>query len=287
MDIISNDQAGIAKQERFANVWAIFEEYNIINGIVNPVGLIRKMYSPIGCKNIPNELAQLYKYGNDTEIIKFYKSYGMLGRNYFEDQPKKDRGETLDWIYAHSKTIDICITIDFYLKEMSNEQREEFTEEQFKSIQGKQLKSYLSQFEKSKLYYFYGLAVKSKISKVLIIPYTNNIFETARNIRRELINNNINGIYRCLEYDNEKKQETSIFSFVTLIEVIYWILADKVIGGTVKECTWCKRPFIQTHKLQKCCPISEYTKLYNPKIKDSPCAVALRQDRKRHPNKYK
>jgi hypothetical protein len=89
----------------------------------------------------------------------------------------------------------------------------------------------------------------------------------ARLVCRDLINPNIDGIYRGLQ--GHGKNERSFFHFSALIEAAYWQLADIVEGGRVVRCDECGALFPQTREGQRYCP---------PQFrqKESPCAQRAR-----------
>jgi hypothetical protein len=45
-----------------------------------------------------------------------------------------------------------------------------------------------------------------------------------------------------------------IFKFTSLLDCIYWLVADAVLGKTIKRCLHCKRYYISTRKNRKYCP---------------------------------
>lgn len=267
----------VSIEESFNNIWIVYEDYEIKNGALNAKDGGNRAYAPIGYKNLPREIADLYHKKSDEAVIVFAKKYGHLGRmelftskqtdELIEQRMKTNKRnnnylETLDWIYAHAKTIDICLNINYYLQENLESP----------------LREYINQFIKNSMYYFKDTAEEEHIINERYIPIEkNSLFDEARKIRRELINRNLFGISRLL-IDDEQGKDTNAFEFTSLIQVAYWIIADTIVNGRVKKCESCGKLFIQTDKRQRYCPIPDYERKNNPKRKDSRCAVRERVD---------
>ena len=261
------------EDENFQNLWPVTDKYRIEGNVIKQYGKPQKLYAPIECKNLPNEFAMLCEEPNNEEIINFLRTYGLLGRGLLNAQytsignqnnvVTKNIVETTDWVITHSKTVKTILDLSYYIQEYKYGE----------------LKKYLIEYACGKN----STAIQLEIGNLedtekITIPFDfcdDEIETSVRRLCAELISENIQNIHR-LVYVDKKGCLQSTFVFTALIEIIYWILADSILKGELKQCMWCKRFFIQTHGNQKYCPIPTDVKEKYPKVKDSRCGSAYR-----------
>lgn len=274
MKYFDDDERALILSENIQGVLPVFSCYLLKNGVITPPYKVtlRHLYFPFLHKELPSHFAHLYV-GTDSDIMGFINSYGMLGRAFLiadktrRVEERQKYPESVDWIRAHSKTIDICLTIKNHLQK--------FECYDIASYKNPPLEDYIKQFLiRPNCYKFEDIGETYNITTMQFIG-ENSLYQDAIKILQELINCNIRYFYRTIEL-LENGHLSNNYNFTALIEVIYWIVADTLISGTVKQCEECGRVFIQTDKRQKYCPIMKDVKTQYPNIKDSPCAVRHR-----------
>lgn len=274
MDYFDDNERSRILTENIQGALPVFDRYTIENGILKPCKetSLNKLYFPYLHKEIPTHFSYLYD-GKDSDIINFVNSYGMLGRDLLiasqtdDLEKRKKYPETVEWIKAHSKSVNICLTIKNHLQK--------FEFQSNVTYENPPLKEYLDQYILNEnAYQFTNVGNTYEIQNI-IFRRENNLYKDAIRVLQELINCNLCYFYRSIELlDNGNLSNN--YNFTALIEVIYWILADTIVNGRVKQCAECGRVFIQTDRRQKYCPLMKETKELYPNIKDSACATRHR-----------
>ena len=109
-------------------------------------------------------------------------------------------------------------------------------------------------------------------------PYC--IWTAVQRLCDKIISENIKGIRRTLEMGEDGKVR-SRYRFSSLIEMVYWRLADdRAGGGHVHQCGYdrCRALFIQTDPRQRFCP-------KGPDEKESRCSMRHRMQMLRRDSK--
>lgn len=99
--------------------------------------------------------------------------------------------------------------------------------------------------------------------------------ERARRVAATILNKNLEGVPRRFSpFPPTRAGSRSAFEIRTLVEAIYWRLANEWDAGRVRSCEACGEPFIASHGRQQYCPPP-------PGHAESPCAARLRKRRQR------
>lgn len=250
--IIDKSGAQESAEHGFITLWRKSNNYIIESGVLKDIGSQTELYHPLSEENIVQDFSSI---ANENDILEFAKTYGSLGYKYF---PKPDKGITDDpvsWILTHAKTVNMCKRLQYYIN----------------TNDSTSLDDYINDLNNNASFTFYG-----NQEKIVSHDFCTkgDVFELANFIVRVIVNENITGIHRTLQYFDGKNK--SFFSFRALIEVIYWKLANVIDGGIIKKCEaeGCEGFFIKTDKRQRYCP---------PKFaqKESACAIRERVRRSR------
>jgi hypothetical protein len=282
MKYFDDSERSIISTENIQGALPVFNDYAIDNDILKPCMIkgLGKLYFPFLHKEMPHHFARLYE-GDNSNIINFAKSYGMLGRELlvasqiYDPNKRKGYPETVEWIKAHSKSVHICLSIINHLKQ--------FPHDSSVNYENPPLNEYLSQFLlNGNTYHLVNVGNTYEIQSITFGKEI-DLYKDAIRILQELINCNLCHFYRSIELQANGNISNN-YNFTALIEVIYWILADTVVNGHVKQCEECGRVFIQTDKRQRYCPIMREAKELHSNLKDSTCAIRhrVRTWRKNH-----
>jgi hypothetical protein len=82
--------------------------------------------------------------------------------------------------------------------------------------------------------------------------------ETALHIITTILNANLDGVSRQLIVeikDDRRPGLTSLFEPLALIDSVWWLLADAVVKGKVRECLECGAFFVATDDRMRFCPL--------------------------------
>ena len=267
-----------------------------------------KRYLPMTRPELPFEFAKLAE-GSGEAILRFVRHYGLLGyREAFEttlsiykefeflvntpegeeDSPPSTvpdfgqfyhegirYGDPLSWILSHAETVSFVVNLYGALSDKQKlrvmiEALEERNERREKLLKWKYA-------QRGDLY---------RHSQVIVDPPSDDPQECARYIIAWTINQNLDGgVSRKLIIDLERSRAVHLphrerailnaFQAKSLMDCIYWHLADAIAGGTVKPCLFCGKFFNATSlKRMYCPPPMGYDG-------DGPCAQNDRARRKR------
>lgn len=296
-----------SRQKGFRFRWLVAGDYELRDRMLAPVRHSQwRDYYPANQKNLPIQLAKI-KEGDEKALLAFARKYGSLGftgvlpfvvasihtkRLLPSDRKSIEKlkrecclpdielwkswiasggdGDPLPWIWAHVRTIRLCIELGLYIKDEDEEGLTSFLRK--------------SQWRDSRRSPELVTAVDVAFQHSVTLctwsqPKDWTVLEFGKYLRRELINKNIQGIRIALE--PEGNRERSYFEYRSLIEVAYWHLHNLAIDGMLKRCKreGCGGFFVQEHRGTDYCP--------EPKTpqKESRCAVLDRS--KRNMKKYR
>lgn len=228
----------------------------------------------------------------ENEILKFVSRYGALGR---EDLPQRSKialektsketnsqidpkflwrrtkyvdefaPESLEWIQQHIKTVRLVLELLTCIQE-------EDEKKIIKLIQNAEIDVEASPIKRQ-----VRLAALGEIINVGYFRLEIEPMFSAVDLVKRVLNENVKSISRTMVFD--EGQFKSYFVNNTLIEIIYWQLANIAEGGELKRCAHCNTPFLSTRTDQKFCS-------YDPVFeKESRCALAHRQKQYRERKK--
>jgi hypothetical protein len=156
-------------------------------------------------------------------------------------------GDPLPWIWAHIRTVKICLELTALIQDRSEEGAEEF------------LKQFRSNRSATPPYYDLNVAILHKIESRGVQWSCDQrkgadrwtALDFAKYIRRDLINENISRIRIAL--GPVGRSEDSFFEYRALIEMVYWHLHNIATEGKLRRCLECRAFFIQRDAREKFC----------------------------------
>lgn len=308
MKIIIPDGAEFrASDERaFRTSWPVSEDYVICEGVVQalangvPIGILSerdatKRYLPIARTELPFEFAKLANSSEDV-ILRFVRNYGLLGYHQAVNatlgvfklnallehakspvakdlvHPGIDFGDPVSWILSHAETVKLVLDLNGALKDRQSLKLilERMT------VQGEGWPIEFRYMERGHLY----------PHSIKMARQSRDDFDCTCGIIAHIMNRNLDGgISRKLIIDVnpergfEGRHLLSVFGASSLIDCIYWLLADAIVGNTIKRCKFCGRFFNASTLKRIYCP----PPMGN--LGNGPCAQNDRARRKRALNK--
>lgn len=232
-----------------------------------------RYYDPVSeIDEIISNLAKI-KEGDRTSVLRFVATYGLLGRGHLINRTRivptlKDgveldeneaflwevcesidrhwsiaySGDPLWWIYAHVRTVSWCLACTSILET-------KLTDEEF--------------FQKGIYISWKGftppwIAIRDDIEDDGVFGNPDDphcFWNGVQQLCDRIITKNISGMRRTQETGADGKVR-SRFRFKSLIEMVYWRLADSREGGSVQQCAFadCRSFFIQGDPRQRYCP---------------------------------
>jgi hypothetical protein len=244
--------------------------------------VIVERYLPITRPELPTEFAKLSD-GSEKTILQFARRYGLLGywesfkrtlsiykRFWFlsesaeEDAGKPDfndfvhegihSGDPLSWVIQHAQTVKLVLDLNDALSDRAalRSKLEQLTVRQTTSDE------YSAQLGEIEYRYANRGELYPSVARVGSArrDYRDD-FEFARSLITVLLNENLEGVCRQLVLESDKQQPSrvvSVFEPDSLIDAIYWHLADAIAGGSIKRCLFCGKFFNATHQKRVYCP---------------------------------
>lgn len=286
-ELLESDSRG------FRTNWVIDEDYRIEEGVIKPLAhgspisarfrsgrVLRERYMPMTRPELPFEFAKLAD-GTEVTILNFVRRYGLLGYSQaFEStieiykmfeflvnaprgsakaktstklpdfgeliHPEGHKGDPVAWVVAHAETVQFLIELNEALHQ-KKQLREKI--EQITTIG----KAWPLQ---------YGYAIRGQLQKTVCQNRQydkESDSDLLRRIITQILNANLNGgVSREVLVDMEPGARdpsfVSTFAANSLVDAIYWHLANAFVGGSIKKCVYCKRFFNATHLKRKYCP---------------------------------
>ncbi len=247
----------------FQTTWEVCSAYTIQEDRLYPMGDARETYAPMRYMELPSEIAKLPS-GDTKAVLDFAKTYGLMGYAALHPKTPADGqtqagGEPLTWIWAHAQGLKLCFDLSMYL----------YTQDEAK------LDAYLEAYRAGKAVRGlqpYAAVIASRdqvVHQRWLRQADSSAVKLARDIRRQLINQNIVGIHRAFQDVDGRDQAHFVCS--ALVEAAYWHLGETVLEQRhpVLRCEGCGAAFVQRDPRQRFCP---------PRLhqKSSACAIRVR-----------
>lgn len=179
------------------------------------------------------------------EVSKYCNWLGLTDEKMRRAWLSSGGGDPLPWIWAHIRTLKICLELSDFISLRCEEGVEEYLR-QFQSpgrpcptLNVALLHKIVSQSWE-----------KPDDKREEAEQWTNLDF--AKYIRRYLINENIDGVRQAIEPVG--RSEDSFFQYRALIEMAYWHLHNRVMDGKLRRCKECRKFFVRRDKREKFCP---------------------------------
>jgi len=175
-------------------------------------------------------------------------------------------GDPVDWILIHASTVKMVLEIAGALNNRAslNRQieglvrREPYYDEYGEGLYGEGLEDvlrfeYAQRENRRKIRYNYYAE--------LIHPH-----EAAMQVIHTVLDSNLVGVFRRIPVVSDTHEDAagkriktseleSVFEFQSLLDCIYWLLADSILGDAkIRKCLFCHRYFIAVHGKMKFCP---------------------------------
>jgi len=266
-----------ARGRLFADLWPVAPDYQIAEGHVVAAGSVKggRTYHPMGLLGLPVALAQAAS-GRERDVLEFVGRYGLLGyqqavlyeplitaRHLEGDHSEHAApllGDPLAWFIAHAKTVKLILDLIGSLP---------------KDVDVRTAIDLLRVRDGSRDTIEYTFAcrghlrpMRQRLARVLVSADGSYVATTkaaprtvARHIIASVVNANITGVSRHVmvewqPYDGDAEGFSSQFSSHSLLDVIYWQLADAAIGGLVRRCAYplCGAFFIANSLKVTHCP---------------------------------
>ena len=234
-------------------------------------------YDPLDCLELPGEFAKLAS-GDPDRVLAFVRQYGQLGY-YFAGESglesnseerrnlrrsKYAQGDPFSWIVEHAKAVRLVLNL-----------REAFNDRRRLRQQLQQLTQNSKDRDRPRaLTFSFIKRAKLEPSVLRLELLSENDQENAIRIISEILNPNLMGTCRVIESPLQRiladwmsrrigseptRRHTtpaSRFRFCSLMDAIYWQLADTITEGNVKRCAYagCGNVFITTNRKRRYCP---------------------------------
>ena len=244
----------------FADEWPVAEDYVIQSGLVRPrVGgkPVAREYLPMAQPELPAEFAKVGGGDGEGAVLGFIRRYGLLGyaqawRFPFEELgAARSRfytpnlaGDPVPWLVAHARAVALV-----------GELARALDEPEALSLQIGQLTVRAATGDEMLAFSVPGRG-RTRPGQVQMRP-RKSPRESALEIIAHILNENLDGVSRTLlvePQDDRRLGLTSLFTPLNLLDAIYWLLADAVVGARVRSCLACKRFFMATSDRMKFCP---------------------------------
>jgi hypothetical protein len=254
----------------FPSLWLVAKQYQITNGLLHRSGRgVARTYKPFSEEGLPNALARVSS--KEISPLEFASEFGELGysqivnaaslpsfsaclpkvaewkaayvayRNYRDAVSVAERnlpqGDPVDWLIAHSKTVALCLDFIGLLSEGDEHEIREAVERVTPR----------------------GYAMRDRIITLPVEDWRGGRKAAApsvilRQMLCDLITENVAGVRRWLITDPFGSRADSLFSGQSMIEAVYWQLADKMGAGMIRRCAECQRFFVARDKRVQYCP---------------------------------
>lgn len=245
---------------------AVHSTYSLDDsGHLVAAGAVVTAYAPINRPEVPGELA---KVRSEADALAFAKRYGLLGfpdadrtpplgfaevaspklpsnlrrargwRAFLEQRRQHDQapGDPIDWFLAHAATVRTIAELGFFSDDKA------------------QLIRYLDQYRvrRSSEEVIALRAARGGERRPDLIEFPVNVGAPAlaRRIAAGLLNDNLARARRHMNAETLQSQ----FGLRTLLDVVYWLLADALTGQQLRQCLACGGIFTATSDRMKYCP---------------------------------
>jgi hypothetical protein len=203
-----------------------------------------KQYMPMAHPELPAEFAKIDGRGQDA-VLAFVRLYGLPGLwKYQLGAPRRHGpeplcGDPLAWILAHARSVRLVGELARALNDEAQlaQQIEELR------VTGPGIGFPLS---------FPLMRRDGRYPSSWAIAEQATPRDTALWLVTAQLNNALAGVQRIVVFTEGHLE--SRFVPDSLIDCIYWLLADAVVGSTLRRCSACGRFFVTTHDRMKFCP---------------------------------
>jgi hypothetical protein len=244
----------------FTSAWWVADDYVVKEGFVIPLvagkpieyidvhrGLrAMKQYMPMAHPELPAEFAKVDGGGRDAALT-FVRRYGLPGLWRFQlgkarpNGPEPLCGDPLAWILAHARAVRL---VGDLASELDNKDALVQRLEELRATDGTGWPIV-----------FPFMPHEARYPSILKMKAAATPRETALRVIAWQLNDALRNVSRCLGLVGvEPPRLESRFIFEDLIACIYWLLADHVVGGTIRRCRSCGRFFAATSDRVKYCP---------------------------------
>jgi hypothetical protein len=238
-------------------------QYEVRNGVVVPflqgtrASLLEVLETTVpdgqDHPGLPGEFANVAT-GDEQVLLEFFQRYGMLGFERYVGVEeavrqglynRKNRGDPVRWVVTHAGNVKMILRLTAALQ----------SQDELKDI----LRSMSDDHREVEVPHVEWASPK-RGSCIVSTEYEplQDLRRTALTIITTSLSRNLSGSQRNLEIEGAQRHWHAQNSFRsrTLLDRIYWLLADAVTGQRVRTCAnpRCERPFIVTHESEAYCP---------------------------------
>jgi hypothetical protein len=198
-----------------------------------------KKYLPMLRPELPSEFAKL---SSEQEVLRFVGNYGLLGFSQASittrsaEPHAEETNEPIDWILGHARTVRFILEVhDALLKptalrKIIKRELVPVPANPKTRVEGFTMLTFAER----------GLREPRQVraEEYGYKPRAANFSDFARIVIADILTLNLEGVHRhvCPTLD-------SVWRADSLIDVIYWLLADAVSSRTVKRCRFCGQFF--------------------------------------------
>ncbi len=233
----------------------VHARHRVVDGVLVEDGPVAALYVAMAHPELPAELARVH---SADDAVAFAGRYGLLGfreqildmgdvmpaaqltvaRQFNRQRRKQGEGDPIEWVLAHAAAVRLVLALAHGLK--LNDARQ----------LSRTLAPYRAQHQ--------GVAVitvrEARPAEPVpsLIDFPINVDEApalARRIVAELVNANLRARRRIA-----RETLRPYFGLYALIDCVYWLLADEVSGGRLRQCPTCEGIFTATDDRMKYCP---------------------------------
>jgi hypothetical protein len=228
--------------------WHAARSYRIEDGILwEERNSFARGYKPLKEFELPSALARITAEdpSERLDLVSFASEFGLLGYNHLvpPEERKREFGDPIHWIHAHSATVRFCIKFIGLLEEGDDAA----TEDEFK---------HEKRWIGAERHEFIDWCIESDQRDLKTEPHLRNTTSAIHVLRQRLsfiITGNIAGVTRSLLL-SRSGTVSSLLTFRAMIEAVYWQLANRLEGGGVRRCLSCGGFFLSRDKRQQYCP---------------------------------
>lgn len=199
---------------------------------------------------------------NEKLLVKFVERYGLLGygrmhRDQMSD--RKEKGDPVSWVLAHARVVRGLLRILEIMDDVRSKRvplngstpLARTFESVFKEMD---IAGPTQDVQPNSVYF--NLVSPEGERKVWVSDWKSDPIAGVYVLLTELINPQIRGVhYEFLSSSRFERTESKLgvrLRWSALIEVIYWLLAERV-GGEFRQCSLCARVFPVSDPREKFC----------------------------------
>ncbi len=252
-----NDQA----TEAITDAWrhmaptaqCVDAEYQVLKGMLVGSGDVETVYAALARPELPGQLARVR---SADAAVTFGRRYGLLGfhdqildagdvlgrpeggfRSQIERKRRTPPGDPIEWVLAHAGVVRL-------VRELAHGLQRHDTQALTHALD-----PYRVQREGET-----AVAVRiawpgESVPRLMEFPVNVKIPALARRIVAHLVNDNLRARRRV-----DRESLRPYFTLHALIDHVYWLLADEISGGRLRQCPSCGGIFTATDDRMKYCP---------------------------------